>query len=65
MCLGAMRMYSGCGPFISDFYDSFSEIAQWQLLFTMLAAFAMKVEMDGEDLANKTYFDWIITPSSR
>ncbi|GMH68256.1 hypothetical protein TrST_g5437 [Triparma strigata] len=56
-----MRVYSGCKPFISDFYDSFSEVTQIQLFYTMFAALAMKVNLDGENLQDKIYFDVVLT----
>ncbi|GMI20620.1 hypothetical protein TrRE_jg1575, partial [Triparma retinervis] len=37
-----MRIYSGCKPFVDDNIDRFSEVAQWQLFFTLFAALAMK-----------------------
>ncbi|GMH92878.1 hypothetical protein TL16_g12477 [Triparma laevis f. inornata] len=61
MCMGSMRVYSGCSPFISDFYDSFSEVAQWQLFFTMFGALAIKANLDQENIQDKTYFDIILT----
>ena len=43
ICIASMRMYSGCRPFIEDSDDRFSEIVQWQLLFTMQGALAIKI----------------------
>ena len=48
-------------PFIEDFNDKFSEIAQWQLFYTLLAALAMKVNLDNENLQDKRYFDMLLT----
>ena len=43
MCMFSMRVYAGYKPFIKVSNDRFSEVAQWQLYFTMLGALAMKV----------------------
>jgi len=61
MCLGATRMYCRKRPFISDFHDSFAEVVQWQLFFTMFAALAIRVNLDGEMLQDKVYFDVFLT----
>ncbi|GMH98757.1 hypothetical protein TrVE_jg2081 [Triparma verrucosa] len=61
MCMFAMRVYSGCSPFISTLYDSFSEVSQWQLFFTMFGALAIKVNVDEKDLQGKEYFDILLT----
>jgi hypothetical protein len=61
MSMSAMRVYSGCKPFVDDFTDHFSEVSQWQLFFTLLGALAMKVNLDGENLQNRGYFDAILT----
>ncbi|GMH49607.1 hypothetical protein TrRE_jg13279 [Triparma retinervis] len=61
MCINAMRVYSVKKPFIEDFNDRFSEIAQWQLFYTLLAALAMKVNLDNENLQDKGYFDLLLT----
>jgi hypothetical protein len=59
--LASMRVYSGKKPYIESFYDRFSEVAQWQLFFTLLGALAMKVNLDGQNLESKAYFDMILT----
>ncbi|GMH50067.1 hypothetical protein TrRE_jg13386, partial [Triparma retinervis] len=59
--LASMRVYSGKKPFIEDFYDGFSEVAQWQLFFTLLGALAMKVNLDDASLSTRAYFDYILT----
>ncbi|GMI36382.1 hypothetical protein TrRE_jg11935 [Triparma retinervis] len=56
-----MRIYAGCKPFVDENIDRFSEVAQWQLFFTLFAALAMKVNMDDENLQNRGYFDMILT----
>ena len=61
MSMSAMRVYSGCKPFLDDFTDRFSEVSQWQLFFTLLGALAIKVKLDGEDLQSRGYFDAILT----
>ena len=60
MCLGAIRIYAGYAPFIDEFPDYLSEVAQWQLFFTMFAALAMKVNVDGENVEDKQMFDWAL-----
>ena len=61
MSMSAMRVYSGCKPFLDDFTDRFSEVSQWQLFFTLLGALVIKVNLDGEDLQSRGYFDAILT----
>ncbi|GMH99744.1 hypothetical protein TrST_g6278 [Triparma strigata] len=61
MCLGATRMYCKKSPFISDFLDVFAEVSMWQLFFTMFAALAIRVNLDGERLQDKGYFDVFLT----
>ena len=61
MCIGAMRVYSGSKPFIDESIDRFSEVAQWQLFFTLLGALAMKVNLDNENLQDRGYFDIVLT----
>ena len=48
-------------PFIDDFNDKFSEVALWQLFYTLLAALAMKVNLDNENLQDRRYFDILLT----
>ena len=48
-------------PFVDENIDRFSEVAQWQLFFTLFAALAMKVNMDDENLQNRGYFDMLLT----
>ena len=50
MCLGAMRVYTGYKPFCRRSHDVLAEAAQWQLFFTMLAALAIRVNVDNESL---------------
>ncbi|GMI51691.1 hypothetical protein TeGR_g9851 [Tetraparma gracilis] len=57
ICLGAMRVYAGVRPFIDHNDDVLAEAAQWQLFFTMFAALAIKVQLDGETLQDRLYFD--------
>ncbi|GMH50627.1 hypothetical protein TL16_g00828 [Triparma laevis f. inornata] len=38
ICLGSMRVFSGCEPYINYDVDVFSEMAQWQIFFVMLVA---------------------------
>jgi hypothetical protein len=52
-----MRVYAGVKPFISPKHDVLAEAAQWQLFFTMFAALAIKVQLDGETLQDRLYFD--------
>ena len=61
MCMFSMRVYSGCKPFIRNSHDRFSEVAQWQLFFTMLGALAMKVNLEGENWQSKKMFDLTLT----
>ena len=60
MCLGAMRIYAGYKPFIENSNDVLAETAQWQLFFTMLAALAIRVNVDGESLQDKQAFDILL-----
>jgi hypothetical protein len=46
---------------VDENLDRFSEVAQWQLFFTLFAALAMKVNMDNENLQNRRYFDLILS----
>ena len=55
--LGSMRIYSGYKPFIDPKLDRLAEVMQWQIIFTMLAALALKVNIDGETLEDKFWFD--------
>ena len=57
LCLGSMRIYAGYKPFIEDKVDTFAEVAQWQLFFTMFAALAIRVNVDGESLQDRNAFD--------
>jgi len=57
ICLISMRIYSGFKPFLEDKTDRLAEMMQWQLLFTMLAALALKVNLAGESQQDKKYFD--------
>eukprot|EP00519_Triparma_laevis_P010367 CAMPEP_0182498006 /NCGR_PEP_ID=MMETSP1321-20130603/6353_1 /TAXON_ID=91990 /ORGANISM="Bolidomonas sp., Strain RCC1657" /LENGTH=1411 /DNA_ID=CAMNT_0024702007 /DNA_START=67 /DNA_END=4302 /DNA_ORIENTATION=- len=61
LCISAMRVYSGCKPFISEFIDSFSEAVQWQLFYTMLGALIIKVNLDGMELHEQGIFDVVLT----
>ncbi|GMH85372.1 hypothetical protein TrST_g857 [Triparma strigata] len=55
------RVYSGAKPFISDFNDRFAEVAMWQIFFTMFGALAIRVDLDGESLQDRWYFDMFLT----
>ena len=57
LCLGSMRVYAGYKPFIEDKVDTFAEVAQWQLFFTMFAALSIKVNVDDESLQDRSSFD--------
>ncbi|GMI32420.1 hypothetical protein TrCOL_g8025 [Triparma columacea] len=57
VCLLSMRVYSGWKPFVSEEHDKLAEVAQWQLFFVMFAALLIRVNMDGESLQDKVYFD--------
>jgi hypothetical protein len=46
---------------VNENIDRFSEVAQWQLFFTLFAALAMKVNMDNENLQNRAYFDIVLS----
>ena len=61
MCINAMRVYAGCQPFIDLSNDRISEVAQWQLLYTLIAALAIKVNLDGENLNDMVFFDVMLT----
>ena len=52
-CVFSMRVYSGYKPFVDDLYDVIAEIAQWQLFFTLFAALAIRVNIDGESLDDR------------
>jgi hypothetical protein len=60
LCLGSMRVYAGYKPFIEEKVDTFAEVAQWQLFFTMFAALAIRVDVDGESLQDRVYFDALL-----
>jgi len=57
LCLGSMRVYAGYKPFIEDKVDTFAEVAQWQLFFTMFAALSIKVNVDDESLQDRSSFN--------
>ena len=57
LCLGSMRIYAGYKPFIEDKVDTFAEVAQWQLFFTMFAALAIRVNVDDESFQDRNSFD--------
>ncbi|GMH93148.1 hypothetical protein TrST_g13736 [Triparma strigata] len=61
MCLIATRVYCRKRLSISDFHDTFAEVAQWQLFFTMFCALAIRANLDGESLQDKVYFDVLLT----
>ena len=60
VCLLSMRVYSGWKPFVSEEHDKLAEVAQWQLFFVMFAALLIRVNMDGESLQDKVYFDLML-----
>ncbi|GMI17235.1 hypothetical protein TrLO_g3297 [Triparma laevis f. longispina] len=62
ICLAAMRIFAGCKPYIKDKVDKFSELAQWQIFFVMLAALLLIVAGMSEDfeIENKGAFDVIL-----
>ena len=47
-------------PFIDDKLDRLAECLQWQMILTMLAALALKVNLDGESLEDKQWFDMML-----
>lgn len=57
LCLLSMRVYAGYKPFVDPLMDIFAETAQWQLFFTMFAALAMRVNLDGAELGENESFD--------
>ncbi|GMH78579.1 hypothetical protein TL16_g13010 [Triparma laevis f. inornata] len=61
MCLGATRVYCRKRPFISNFHDTFAEVAQRQLFLTMFCVLAIRANLDGTSLQDKGYFDFVIT----
>ena len=52
-----MRVYSQYRPFIDDNLDTLAELMQWQMIFTMLAALALKVDVVGENIDDVKMFD--------
>ena len=57
LSLGAMRVYAEYKPFIDPKLDRLSEAMAWQTFFMMLASLAVKVNLDGENLDDKMWFD--------
>ena len=57
LCIGAMRVYANYKPFVKDIHDITAEVTQWQIYFTMFAALAIRVNLDGATLEDKMYFD--------
>ncbi|GMH69413.1 hypothetical protein TrLO_g2906 [Triparma laevis f. longispina] len=57
MCLGTMRVYAAEKPFIHHKIDRLSEAAQWQLFFVMFSDLALRVNLDGERLQDRKFFD--------
>ena len=55
-----MRVYAAYKPFIEDKVDTFAEVTQWQLYFTMLAALAIRVNVDDESLQDRNSFDVVL-----
>jgi len=60
LSLGSMRVYSGFKPFIDEKLDLLSELMQWQMIFTMLGALALKVDLVGENLDDVKMFDTML-----
>ena len=60
MCFFGMRVYSDQRPFTSPMMDKFNKAAQMQLYFTLLGALALNVNLDGENLQIKGYFDLLL-----
>jgi len=60
LCLGSMRIYSGYKPFVDEKLDRLAELMQWQLIFTMVAALAMKTNLAEESEQNQRYFDVLL-----
>jgi len=60
LCLFSMRIYSGYKPFVDEKLDKLAELMQWQLIFTMVAALAMKANLAEESEQNQRYFDVLL-----
>ncbi|GMH70768.1 hypothetical protein TL16_g05490 [Triparma laevis f. inornata] len=63
ICLGSMRVFAGCEPYIEYNVDIFNEMSQWQIFFAMFAALLIKVEdMRGEagNFRSEKAFDLIL-----
>lgn len=60
MCLGSIRTYAFYSPFIDSKTDIIAEIAQWSLFFVMFGALLIRLNMDGESLQDRSYFDVIL-----
>ena len=60
LCLGSMRIYSGYKPFVDEKLDKLAELMQWQLIFTMVAALAMKANLAEESEQNQRKFDVLL-----
>ena len=52
-----MRVYAAEKPFIDHEIDRLSEAVQWQLFFVMFSALALRVNLDGESLQDRKFFD--------
>eukprot|EP00519_Triparma_laevis_P001961 CAMPEP_0182516702 /NCGR_PEP_ID=MMETSP1321-20130603/40862_1 /TAXON_ID=91990 /ORGANISM="Bolidomonas sp., Strain RCC1657" /LENGTH=595 /DNA_ID=CAMNT_0024724333 /DNA_START=1 /DNA_END=1786 /DNA_ORIENTATION=+ len=61
ICFVALLVYRDCKPFTSESTDGLNSATQLQLYFTLLGALAIKVNLDGEKLQDKGYFDVILT----
>eukprot|EP00519_Triparma_laevis_P014568 CAMPEP_0182491466 /NCGR_PEP_ID=MMETSP1321-20130603/897_1 /TAXON_ID=91990 /ORGANISM="Bolidomonas sp., Strain RCC1657" /LENGTH=380 /DNA_ID=CAMNT_0024693747 /DNA_START=66 /DNA_END=1205 /DNA_ORIENTATION=- len=60
MCLGSIRTYTHYKPFVDPKTDIIAEIAQWSLFFVMFGALLIRLNMDGESLQDRGYFDVIL-----
>ena len=60
LCLFSMRIYSGYKPFVDEKLDKLAELMQWQLIFTMVAALAMKANLAEESEQNQRKFDVLL-----
>ena len=57
LCLFSMRVYAEFKPFVDERLDRLSECMQWQTFFMMLAALALKINVDDESHDDKKWFD--------
>mmetsp|Transcript_4762 Transcript_4762/g.8844 ORF Transcript_4762/g.8844 Transcript_4762/m.8844 type:complete len:199 (-) Transcript_4762:32-628(-) len=60
MCLGSIRTYAYYSPFVDPKTDIIAEVAQWSLFFVMFGALLVRLNIDGESLQDRGYFDKVL-----